>query len=347
MSLIPRNPDQKPQLSLFRSHLDFLKHGRGEHSENQTRLNEILKIFKQSSDLGCALDLSGERLATRDELMRVHTADYIDRVFAMEGKQGEIDHETPLSEGSVRAARLAAGLGLELVDQVLDGPAKNGFLMARPPGHHARPSHGMGFCIFNTLALMAHHALCRGVQRILILDWDVHHGNGTQESFYGEDRVLFVDLHQESLFPKDTGMAQERGEAKGLGFTFNIPLPHSCGDADYLAVLRKWVAPRVSAFRPELILVSAGFDAHISDPLGSMSLSTTGYGQMTLLVKAWAEEFSQGKVIFNLEGGYDPAALAKNVFECARVLAGFQPHPLSGGGEVRDDLEDWMAKVIP
>ncbi len=313
------------QSSLFLSHLDCLNHGRLDHSENRRRLDEILNFFKQSRPgAGRAtlrLDLARERIATRDELLSIHSQDYVDQVLSMDGKIGALDHETPLTEGSVRAARLAVGLGLHLLDEVLSGAVRNGFIFARPPGHHARPNQGMGFCVFNTVALIAKKALSQGVKRILVLDWDVHHGNGTQEAFYEDDQVFFVDLHQEGLFPKDSGGVEEKGMGQGLDWTLNVPLPHSCGDADYLDVLRNVVQPRVYAFRPELILVSAGFDAHISDPLGSMSLTTNGYRQMTQTVKAWADELCGGRLILNLEGGYDPAALAQNAFQCAEVLA--------------------------
>ena len=336
------------KVSLFLSHPDCLDHGGLDHPENRRRLDGIYQVFEssnqkpRSNDLTppttLTLDLTIDRLATREELVQVHTPEYVDGVFSLEGKTGAIDHETPISEGSVRAARLAAGMGLHLLDQVLKGKVRNGFILARPPGHHARPSQGMGFCVFNTVALLAKSALNRGLNRILILDWDVHHGNGTQEAFYDDGRVFLIDLHQENLFPQNSGGTDEKGAGNGLGWTLNIPLPHSCRDADYLEILKMVVQPRVYAYEPELILVSAGFDADISDELGSMSLTSAGYRQMTRVVKEWAESLCEGRLILNLEGGYDPAALAKNVFQCAEVLSSSIPEPPVDLGEAREDL---------
>jgi acetoin utilization deacetylase AcuC-like enzyme len=325
--------------SLFLSHPDCLEHGGLDHPENRRRLEEIFKEF------GSLLDLSVTRLATQEELLLVHTHDYLNHVFSLQGKTGSIDYETPLTQGSVQAALRTAGLGLHVLDQILAGHAQNGFILGRPPGHHARPSAGMGFCLFNTIALIARKALDQGLKRILILDWDVHHGNGTQETFYNDDRVYFVDLHQENLFPKDSGTTEEKGVGKGLGWTLNIPLQHSCVDADYLEVLKTVVQPHVYRYRPELILVSAGFDADISDQLGSMSLTSAGYRQMTQTVKQWAEELCDGRLILNLEGGYDPVALAKNGLQCAEVLASPTREAPVSLGEVREDLKQWILRA--
>ncbi len=308
--------------TLIFSHPLFFEHGKDlpfEHPECPARLESILSVLKHSN-FGDQLSLEIFRLATHQELSRVHTADYVDQVFSLDGRWGNLDYETSLSPGSVQSALLAVGLGLELVKNIIQGQAKNGFLLARPPGHHALPDRAMGFCIFNSIALAAYSALDQGLERVLILDWDVHHGNGTQKIFYEEDRVLFLDLHQDQLFPEGSGTINEQGEGKGKGFTFNIPLPHSCGDADYFAVLDQLVAPVVQKFKPELILVSAGFDAHQSDPLGSMLLTSTGYGGLAQRVKKLAEDFCQGKLILFLEGGYQPTDLAENVLQCVSVL---------------------------
>jgi acetoin utilization deacetylase AcuC-like enzyme len=205
----------------------------------------------------------------------------------------------------------------------------------------------MGFCVFNTVALLAKSALNRGLNRILILDWDVHHGNGTQEAFYDDGRVYLIDLHQENLFPQSSGGAHETGTGDGLGWTLNLPLPHSCRDADYLEVLKTFVQPRVYAYQPELILVSAGFDADISDELGSMSLTSAGYRQMTRLVKEWAESLCKGRLILNLEGGYNPGALANNVFQCAEILSQVTPEAPVDLGETREDLKELILKATP
>lgn len=308
------------QKSLFLSHLSLLDHQPPAHPESRLRLDSILSAIK-ASPFRDQLVLDVDRLATREELLLNHSASYVDKVFSFSGQVAELDSETLLSPGSVNAARMAVGLGLELTEQVISGNAKNGFALIRPPGHHARPDGGMGFCIFNNIAIAAKRALALGVQRILILDWDVHHGNGTQEAFDEEDRVLFIDLHQENLFPKNSGLITEMGKGKGLGYKVNVPLPHSCQDSDYAAVFQTLVRPLARQYRPELILVSAGFDAHISDPLASMSLTTEGFESLAKGVVQLAKELCQGKVIFFLEGGYDPDPLAKNVLGCIAALA--------------------------
>lgn len=306
--------------TLLLSQYAFLDHKPPRHPESPVRLEAILKTI-QSSPYSGRLELKLDRLATREELLLNHTPRYLDEVLALDGLTAELDPETLLSPGSVKAARMAAGLGLELVEQVLSGKARNGFALVRPPGHHAAPDGGMGFCIFNNIAIAAHKALSLGAKRILILDWDVHHGNGTQDSFYEDDRVLQIDLHQENLFPSSSGLLPEIGRGKGLGYTANLPLPHSCEDLDYLQVFRKLVQPLAKEYRPELILVSAGFDAHISDPLASMSLSTAGFGLLARNVVRLANELCNGKVVLFLEGGYTPDALAQNVLACVTALA--------------------------
>ncbi len=301
------------------SHRAFLDHNRPPHPENPARLEAILQAI-ENSPWRDRLELSIHRLATFEELAWVHTPDYIDRVLALDGKEkGAIDPETPLTAGSVHAARLAVGLAIELVERVIH-EAQPGFALLRPPGHHARPSEGMGFCIFNNIAVAAHKAKTLGIQRILILDWDVHHGNGTQDAFYADPSVFFIDLHQAQLFPVDSGLETERGQGAGQGYTLNIPLEHSQGDAEYLQILEDRVIPIAEKFRPELILVSAGFDAHENDPLGSMSVTSSGFGQMTARMKKLADQLCPGKLILFLEGGYQPQDLAENVLQCLQAL---------------------------
>lgn len=295
------------------SHTAMLKTGDPAHPENATRLAAILSRLKSSE---YNIDLTVERLATRDELRLVHSTAYIDQMLSFDKEYMSLEHEMLIAPSDVESARLAAGIGLELVERVLDGRARSGFALVRPPGHHARPDAGMGFCIFNNIAIAAKRALALGIQRILILDFDVHHGNGTQEAFYDDNRVLFIDIHQDDLFPKHSGSIDEKGKDAGLGFTVNIPLPDSCFDDDYLRVLEKQIKPLALNFKPELILVSAGFDAHEDDPLASMRLSSKGYGQIAKQIKAIANASCDGKCIFFLEGGYNPENLANDVFEC-------------------------------
>ena len=304
---------------LFLSHLSLLKHETGEHPEKAERMEMIIEEFKKKPYDGL-LNLSCTRSATIEEISQVHDIDYINHIRSLEGQVATIDSETIMSFGTVKAACLAAGLGLELVERVVKGETQNGFVVVRPPGHHARPSTGMGFCIFNNIAIAAKKALAMGIQRLVILDWDVHHGNGTQEIFYEDNRVLFVDLHQSGLFPVSSGLISETGSQNGMGYTVNIPLPVECKDQDYLYVFDQLVKPLILNYSPNLILVSAGFDAHESDPLGFMNLTTDGYRDLTKRIKSLAEEVCEGKLVLFLEGGYNTFFLAKNVLECVKVL---------------------------
>lgn len=304
---------------LFLSDERMLQHDTGDHPENRSRLQAILEAFK-NSPYREYLNLTSNRFATREELIQVHEAAYVDHVLSLNGKEAFIDNETIVSPGSVQAALLASGLGIELTELVVEGKVRNGFVIVRPPGHHARPSSGMGFCLFNNIAIAAKQALAMGIKRVLIFDFDVHHGNGTQEAFYDEDRVFLIDIHQENLFPLNSGLINETGHSKGRGFTVNIPLPQGSGDEDYLYVFDRVVKPLAVEYKPELILVSGGFDAHESDPLGFMKLTTEGYGRLVEKIKSLAENLCGGKIIIFLEGGYNPFFLAKNVMECVRVL---------------------------
>lgn len=302
------------------SHPSLLDHGSLTHPENANRLQAIFDGFKNSL-FGSLLTLSCDRKATFEELASVHDPAYVNFILSLSGQESSVDPETLISPGSVNAALIAAGIGLELVERVIDGKLQNGFALVRPPGHHARPAQGMGFCIFNNIAIAAKKALAKGIKRILILDWDVHHGNGTQEAFYETDQVLFIDIHQDNLFPVPSGSLDEKGKGKGAGFTINVPLTSSCRDEDYLYIFDSLVRPLALKYQPELILVSAGFDAHESDPMGFMNLTTKGYGRLTEKVKKLAEEVCKGKLVFFLEGGYNPYYLAQNVLECVKVLA--------------------------
>lgn len=325
---------------LFLSHPCLLDHGHLSHPENANRLKAILAALN-NSPYKKFTDLTITRMATKDELSQAHDPAYVDHVLSLEGQEGALDSETPITPGSVKASLVAAGLGLELVEQVVEGKVRNGFALVRPPGHHARPAAGMGFCIFNNIAVAAKKAMSMGVKRILIIDWDVHHGNGTQEIFYEDDRLLFIDLHQDNLFPAGSGLLSEKGVGKGSGFTVNIPLPDSCRDADYLYAFETVVEPLAREYHPELILVSAGFDAHETDPLGSESLTTQGYGLLAARVKVLAEELCGGKVVFFLEGGYDPLCLANNVMACLGVLASDTVSPET----FEENIQPWTSGV--
>ena len=246
------------------------------------------------------------RPATDEELARIHTPAYIDTLGRTAGAWGTLDEDTYLAPASAEAARRAAGGAVELVDALLDGRAQRGVALLRPPGHHARPGGAMGFCLYNNVAVAAAHARARGVERVMIIDFDVHHGNGPQESFYADPSVLFVSLHQFPFYP-GTGDVLETGAGDGRGSTVNVPLSRGAGDAVYTSAFSRIVAPLGSEFAPPLVLLSAGFDAHAADPLAEMRVSEAGYGEMLrLLVAALPPGTPIGMV---LEGGYDLAAL--------------------------------------
>jgi acetoin utilization deacetylase AcuC-like enzyme len=249
------------------------------------------------------------RAASTPELSRVHDAQYIHGLDArlLRGA-GNLDPDTYFGPGTREAAWHAAGGAIDLTRKLLSGEAKRGVALLRPPGHHAVPASSMGFCLLNNIALAASEALAAGYTRVAIVDWDVHHGNGTQDMFYADPRVLFVSLHQFPFYP-GTGAAREVGTGAGLGFTANLALPAGSDDAVYGAAFREVVMPLLREYAPEMILVSAGFDAHARDPLASMQLSTATYGAMTSALLDLAESLGHGRVAFFLEGGYDLQAL--------------------------------------
>lgn len=236
-----------------------------------------------------------------------HTRDYIRRVLEISVKLGAGDagQGARMTRGSYEIALLAAGGAMAAVDGVLNGRVSNCYALVRPPGHHAVADKGMGFCIFNNVAIAALHALRRnGAERILIVDWDVHHGNGTQQAFYEDKRVLFISLHQEGLYPPDSGLIEQVGEGAGEGFTVNLPLPAGTGDAGYLAAFERVVVPIAKQFAPDLLLVSSGLDASRADPLGRMVVSVEGFRRMTRAMKEVAGDFSGGRLVVLHEGGY-------------------------------------------
>jgi acetoin utilization deacetylase AcuC-like enzyme len=306
--------------ALFRS-LTFREHDTGSHPENAGRLVAIDTALERLDLIAGRPDISFTA-APDDVLARVHDPRYIAgiREFAARGG-GWLDADTSVGRRSVDAAALAAGAGVAAVDAVLDGRARRGFVLARPPGHHATPSRGMGFCLFNTVAIAAAHALDRGLDRVLIVDWDVHHGNGTQDAFYESNEVLFCSVHQWPLYP-GTGAASERGAGRGEGYTINVPLAPGADDDGYRDVFDQVILPAANAFRPQIVLISAGFDAHANDPLASMLLTERGFGDLARRIVQIADDHADGHVVAFLEGGYDPPALAASVVATLASLDG-------------------------
>lgn len=247
------------------------------------------------------------RAATREELLRVHSTELLAELSEIRDCEGFLDGDTFYSAQSLIAAEHAAGGAMDLVNALLDGRAQLGLGLLRPPGHHATREQAMGFCLLNNVALAAAHALARGKSRVLIFDWDVHHGNGTQDIFYSDPRVLFCSTHQFPWYP-GTGRHSELGDGKGRGFTVNVPLSAGATDAVELAVLQNVLLPLIKQYQPELILVSAGYDAHRDDPLGGLRFTDPGYGALSQRLSAVAHELGVPLALL-LEGGYNLAAL--------------------------------------
>lgn len=314
----------------------FLKHDTGlAHPESKERLLSIrrgLDAYPHLEDLK-RLDL---RPATEAELRLVHPASHIRTIQRTAGKAfGYLDPDTAVCEASYEVAVHAVGGILQMIESLMSGEIDNGFAFVRPPGHHAEPDRAMGFCLFSNVALGAAFALKRfGLERVLVVDFDVHHGNGTQKAFYRRQDVLFISAHQFPLFP-GTGAFPETGSAAGKGFTLNFPLPAGTGDVTYGLLFDKIVLPVAKAYRPQLMLVSAGFDAYLEDPLAGMRVTPDGFASMAGYLKALADTVCQGRMVLVLEGGYHLAGLQESVLRVLDQLRG-DPGPVPSS--VRSDL---------
>jgi len=301
----------------------FLEHDPGPaHPESPARLHAILRPLLETDYHHRLVPLPPSPVE-RHWLETVHSPTYIDHIERVIPASGRayLDADTPVSPGSYRAALQAVGGTLAAIDAVMAGRVANAFCAVRPPGHHAEPSRAMGFCLFNNVAIGARYAQQRyGLSKVLILDWDVHHGNGTQAAFYDDPTVLYVSLHQYPWYP-GTGDRDEVGEGLGEGYTLNVPLSAGRGDDEYLKAFDMQIGPSVRAFAPDFVLISAGFDAHRDDPLADMRVTEEGYRAMTQSVKAWANVSCRGRIVSCLEGGYNLDALGRSVDAHIRVLA--------------------------
>ncbi len=298
----------------------FFKHNLAGHPENANRLVAIFRYLKEHNLLS-ALTRLPSRPATEEELLRCHHPYYIELVerVSREGG-GRLDADTYTNEFSYDAARHAAGGLVELVSAVIDGTLGNAFALVRPPGHHAVPMQAMGFCLFGTVAIAARAAQAeKGLARIAIIDFDVHHGNGTQDILDDDPTILFVSSHQYPFYP-GTGGLEEIGVGKGKGTKVNIPLVPHTGDAGFERLYGEVVVPLIRRFQPELILVSAGFDAHWQDPLADIGLSLAGYHKLCHSLIDLAAELCDGRIVFTLEGGYNLDVLAPGVGNTFRAL---------------------------
>ena len=295
-------------------HPVLLSHFTGpSHPESTNRLEHLIETLK-GSKINRELDWIKIKPAHRDIIEKNHSANFVDQVdaFAKLRYPKFIDNDTIACASTGRAAYTAVGAIVDAIDFSMHDTFANAFCAVRPPGHHAEYDHAMGFCFFNTVAIGAHYALEKySLDRIAIIDWDVHHGNGTQNSFYQNSKVFYISLHERSLFP-GTGLESENGENEGTGFNLNIPLSPGTTVSRYWQVFKEQIIPRLRAYAPELIFVSAGFDAHIKDPLSSLRLSTSFFGELTDSVMAIADEFCDGRIVSCLEGGYDIEALSES-----------------------------------
>ena len=312
-----------------------------DHPESPERLTAIYAMLALP-DMADKFIRIPARAATVDELAMVHSRSYIDLVADTAGRSfTPLDPDTATSAESFTAALLAAGGLLNAIDSVIVGEVDNAFALVRPPGHHAEDRGAMGFCLFNNVAIGALHAITRHhLQRVLIVDWDLHHGNGTQHSFYEDPRVLYFSTHQYPYYP-GTGDLQENGRGAGLGYTINVPLHPGADDAVYLDIFRKILQPLALKFQPELILVSAGFDTYAQDPLGGMEVTTEGFAHLTRVLMNIADACCRGRLVMTLEGGYhiegQSAAVKKVLQEMREDRHSGVEQPLPPAGKVRQE----------
>jgi len=291
-----------------------------ESAEGKRRIKNLVEV----SGLLDHLVLLKPRSATEEEILRLHTPEYVARIKresdALGGDAGDL---TPFGHGSYEIALLSAGGCITAVDAVLDGRVDNAYALVRPPGHHAERDAGKGFCIFANVAIAVQHArVARGLSRVAVVDWDVHHGNGTQHMFEEDDSIFYFSTHQYPFYP-GTGSARESGTGRGAGHTLNYPMLAGSGDGEYIQVFREVLGPEIDRVQPEAILISAGFDAHRDDPLAGMAVTEKGYAAMTTILKEAADRHCGGRIVSLLEGGYNLEALGASVEAHLRALGAF------------------------
>ncbi|TAJ21667.1 MAG: histone deacetylase [Dehalococcoidia bacterium] len=295
------------------------------HPERPARLHAILDHLSATGLRARMIDVA-PREATDTELLRVHSASHLARVAATSARSGWFDADTYTTTASEGVARRAAGAVVQAVEAALAGTAQNAFVAVRPPGHHAEPEIAMGFCLYNSVAVGAAAALAAGLERVAILDWDVHHGNGTQAIFEADPHVFYASTHEYPYYP-GTGHFSETGIGEARGTTLNVPLPRGAGDIAITRAYREVILPALACFSPDLILVSSGWDAHRRDPLAGLEVSTAGYTQVAREAIEAAERLCNGRIVVALEGGYDEHALAWCAGSLASLLLGEEPAP--------------------
>lgn len=296
----------------------------GQHAENPETKRRIRNLLEVTGVLD-QLALIAPRAATDEEILRVHTPEYLRRLEEMNAnpRGGDAGGMTPFGPGSLDIARLSAGGVIAAADAVIDGKVKNVYALVRPPGHHAMPDSGMGFCMLSNAAIAGRHALeTRGLDRIAFVDWDVHHGNGTEAAFWTDPRALTISVHQDRCFPPTTGGIEARGEGPGAGYNINIPLPPGSGVGAYEATFDRVVIPALKAFRPDLIFVPSGFDAGAHDPLGRMMMHSDGYRSLTRKLMKAADELCGGRLVMCHEGGYNAPTVPFYALAVIETLSG-------------------------
>jgi acetoin utilization deacetylase AcuC-like enzyme len=320
----------------------YLEHETGSyHVENPQRLVHIYRALDALKGLFVEIP---PRAATRAEITAVHDPAYVDRIAATAGQSARhLDADTVTSPRTYEVSCLAAGGVLASIDAVMDmHRVHNAFALVRPPGHHAERNRAMGFCIFNNVAIGAHYAFSKHkMERVLIIDWDLHHGNGTQHAFYADPRVLYFSTHQHPFYP-GTGHYTEIGEGRGKGYTVNVPLSPGCDDADYANIMRHCLRPIALEYEPQLILVSAGFDIYHRDPLGGMAVTEKGFARLTDVIMEIADTVCEGRVVMTLEGGYNLEGEALAVREVVRQMAG--KGTLDRGEQEKEEAE-WYPRI--
>lgn len=298
-----------------------------EHPSTKRRINNLLN----RCGLMKKLEQIEPRSATREEIELFHTNEYIEKVKQLSDTTGgDAGDHAIVGRGSYEIALLSTGGALTAVDAVMNGEVDNVYALTRPPGHHAEAAKGIGFCIFNNVAIAAKYAKQKyNLKRVMVLDWDVHHGNGTESAFYDTNDVLFFSIHQHLSFPNNTGYAEDVGEGAGQGFNVNIPLPPGTGNAGYLEAFKSIIEPIVDDYKPELIIISAGQDPSMFDPLGRMNMTAEGFAELTKIVMNLAKKHTNGKIVFCHEGGYSNAYVPFCTLRIIEELCG-----------VKSDVED-------
>jgi acetoin utilization deacetylase AcuC-like enzyme len=317
---------ERQMTTIYTTHPRYEDHDFPGHPEHAGRIRAVWQRLDEFG-LSARMNQVEAQPVSDAQILSVHTADYLElfkRVNVME-RTAMLDANTYAGPGALEIARLSAGGAVDAVDAVCAGSADNGLAAVRPPGHHAIADYGLGFCLLGNIAIAARHAQQKyGIERVLIVDYDVHHGNGTEAMFYDDPSILFISTHQYPLYP-GTGAVTDVGTGAGVGYTINVPLPAYCGDANYTRIFDEIVWKAAERFQPQLVLVSAGLDAHWTDPLAGMKLTLNGYAHLSSELMRMADQYCSGKIVFVMEGGYDLDGLSHGISNIARLLLGDAP----------------------